>query len=66
MTAITDRLPDESVESDHVEKRRVLTGLEVMYEGGPVHGGTEDFPNRDSERVVVGLHLRNRHFFENV
>ena len=64
MTTIAARFPDESVEGDHVEERRVLTGLEVMYEGGPLHGKTEDFPNRDPERVVVGLHRRNRHFFQ--
>src|SRR4029077_10869849 len=64
MTAITIRFPDESVELDNVEEHRVLTGLEVIYEGGPLHDKTEDFPNRDLERVVVGLHRRNWHFFE--
>ena len=64
MTAITVRIPDESVELDNVEERRVLTALEVIYEGGCLHGKTADFPTRDLERVVVGLHLRNWHFFE--
>ena len=64
MTAITVRIPDESVELDNVEERRVLTALEVIYEGGCLHGKTADFPTRDLERVVVGLHVRNWHFFE--
>ena len=64
MTAITVQIPDESVELDNVEERRVLTALEVIYEGGCLHGKTADFPTRDLERVVVGLHVRNWHFFE--
>jgi hypothetical protein len=64
MTAIAVRFPDESVELDNVEEYRVLTALEVIYEGGSFHGKTADFPTRDLERVVVGLHLRNWHFFE--
>ena len=64
MTAITVRIPDESVELDNVEEHRVLTALEVIYEGGCLHGKTADFPTRDVERVVVGLHLPNWHFFE--
>jgi len=64
LTAIAVRFPDESVELDNVEKRRVLTALEVIYEGGLLHGKTADFPTRDFERVVVGLHRRNWHFFE--
>ena len=64
MTAIRVRIPDESVELDNVEEHRVLKALEVIYEGGCLHGKTADFPTRDLERVVVGLHLRNWHFFE--
>jgi hypothetical protein len=64
MTAITVRLPDESVKLDNVEERRVLTDLEVIYEGGLLHGKAENFPTRDLEGVVVGLHLRNWNFFE--
>ena len=64
MTAIAVRIPDESVELDNVEERRVLTALEVIYEGGCLHNKTADFPTRDLERFVVGLHLRNWHFFE--
>ena len=64
MTAITVRFPDESVELDNVEERRILTALEVIYEGGSFHGKTADFPTRELERVVVGLHRRNWHFFE--
>src|SRR5213592_4557926 len=58
------RFPDESVELDNLEERRVLTDLEVVYEGGLLHGKTADFLNRDLERVVVGLHLPNWNFFE--
>jgi hypothetical protein len=64
MTAIAVRFPAESVELDNVEECRVLTALEVIYEGGSLHGKTADFPTRDLERVVVGLHLRNWNFFE--
>ncbi len=64
MTAITVRFPNESVELDNVEERRVLTALEVIYEGGSLDGKTVDFPTRDPERVVIGHHLRNWHFFE--
>ena len=64
MTTIAVRFPAESVELDNVEKRRVLTALEVIYEGGLLHGKTADFLTRDLERVVVGLHLPNWNFFE--
>ena len=64
MTAVAVRFPDECVKLDNVEERRVLTDLEVIYEGGLLHGETVDFPTRDLERVVVGLHLRNWNFFE--
>jgi hypothetical protein len=44
MTAILARFPDESVKLDHVEgERRVLTALEVVYEGGSLHGKTAAF-----------------------
>ena len=64
MTAIAIRFPDKSVELDIVEEHRVLTTLEVIYEGGSLHGKTADFLTRDVERVVVGLHLPDWHFFE--
>jgi hypothetical protein len=64
MTAIPIGFPDESVNLDNVEEHRVLTDLEVIYEGGLLQGETADFPTRDLERVVVDLHRRNRHFFE--
>src|SRR4030095_6367540 len=64
MTAIAVRFSDECVKLDNVEGHRVLTDLEVIYEGGSLHGETADCPSRDLERVVVGLHLRNWHFFE--
>jgi hypothetical protein len=34
MTGILVRFSDESVKLDDVEERRVLTTLEVIYEGG--------------------------------
>ena len=64
MTAILVRFPDESVELDDVKKQRVLTTLEVIYEGGSLHSETADFPSRDIERLAVGVHGRNWHFFE--
>ena len=64
MTAIPVQFPDESVKLDDVEEGRVLTALEVMYEGGSLHGKTADFPSRDLERVVLHVHGRNRHFFQ--
>ena len=64
LRAILVRFPDESVKLDDVEEGRVLTALEVIYEGGSLHGKTADFPSRDLERVVLRVHGRNRHFFE--
>ena len=64
MTAILVRFPSESVKLDDVEEGRVLTALEVMYEGGSLHGKTADFPSRDLERLVVGVHRRTSPFFE--
>ncbi len=64
MTAILVQFPNESVEVDDVEEHRVLTALEVIYEGGSLHGKTADFPTRDLERLVVGVHERDWHFFE--
>src|SRR4029450_2735534 len=64
MTAIAVRFPDESVKLDDVEERRVLTTLEVIYEGGSFHGKTADFPTRDLDRLVAGVHRRTSHFFE--
>ena len=64
LTAIAIRFPDESVELDNVEERRVLTALEVIYEGGSLHGKTADFTTRDLDRLVAGVHRRTSHFFE--
>ena len=64
MTAILVRFPNESVKPDDVEQRKVLTTLEVIYEGGSLHGKTADFPTRDLERFVAGVHRRTSHFFE--
>lgn len=64
LRTIAARLPDESVKLDNTKKRRVLTTLKMTYEGGSLDGKTANFPTRDLERVVVGLHRRNWHFFE--
>jgi hypothetical protein len=44
MTAILVQFPDESVKLDEFEEGAVLAALEVMYEGGSLHGKTADFP----------------------
>jgi hypothetical protein len=64
MTAILVRFPDESIKLDDVEKDRVLTTLEVIYEGGSLHSKTADFPTRDIQRLAVGVHGRNWHLLE--
>jgi hypothetical protein len=64
MTAILVRFPDESVKLEGVAKRRILTTLKVIYERGTLHGKSADFPSRDLDRLVVGVHARDRHFFE--
>jgi hypothetical protein len=64
MTAILVQFQRESVKLDDVEEHRVLTALEVIYEGGSCHGKTADFPTRDLERLVVGVHWGSWHFFE--
>ena len=64
MTAILAQFPDESIKLDDVEEHKVLTILGAIYEGGSLHGKTADFPTRDIERFVVGVHRRNWHFFE--
>jgi hypothetical protein len=64
MTAILAQLPDESVKLGEVEEGTVLTALKVMYEGGSLHGKTADFPTRDLDRLVAGVHRRTSHFFE--
>ena len=64
MTAILVRFPDESVKLDDLEQQRVLTTLEVIYEGGSLHDKTADFPTRDLDRLMVGIHGGIWHFFE--
>src|SRR4029077_921927 len=64
MTAILAQFPDESIKLDDVEEHKVLTTLGAIYEGGSLHGKTADFPTRDLDRFVVGVHRRNWHFFE--
>ena len=64
MTAILVRFPEESIKLDDVEEQRVLTTLEVIYDGGSLHSKTADFPTRDLERLAVGIHRRHWHFFE--
>ncbi|KAF5407164.1 MAG: hypothetical protein Udaeo2_27530 [Candidatus Udaeobacter sp.] len=36
----------------------------MTYEGGSLDGKTANFPTRDLECVVIGLHRHNWHFFE--
>ena len=54
MRAILVPFQSESVKLDHVEEPTVLTALEVIYQGGSLHGKTADFPTRDLDRLVVG------------
>jgi len=63
MKAIAARFTDKSVKLD-TEKRRVLTTLKMIYEGGSLDGKTANFSTRDLSRVVVGVHRGNWHFFE--
>jgi hypothetical protein len=64
LSTIAAWLPDRSVKLNDAKKRRVLTTLKMTYEGGSLDGKTANFPTRDLERIVVGLHRRNWHFFE--
>jgi hypothetical protein len=50
--AIAARFTDKPVKLD-TEKRRVLTTLRVIYEGGSLDGKTVNFPTRDLSCVVV-------------
>jgi hypothetical protein len=63
MKAIAARFTDKSVKLD-TEKRRVLTTLKMIYEGGSLDGKTANFSTRDLSCVVVGIHRGNWHFFE--
>ena len=64
MRAIAVGFTDKSVKPSDAEERRVLNTLKVLYQGGSLDGKTADFPTRDVSSVVVGLHRRNRRFFE--
>jgi hypothetical protein len=61
---ITARFTDNTVEVDEAQRRRVLTTLKMIYEGGSLDGKTANFPTRDLSGVVVGLHRGNWHLFE--
>jgi len=63
MRTIAAQFTDKSVKLD-TEKRRVLTTLKVIYEGGSFDGKTANFPTREVSCVVVGLHRGNWHSFE--
>ena len=63
MRAISARFTDKPVKFD-TGKRRILTTLKMIYEGGSLDGKTASFPTRDLSCVVVGLHRGNWHFFE--
>jgi len=64
LMTITARLTDEPVKLDDADKRRVLTTLKMIYEGGSLDGKIANFPTRDLSCVAVGLHGGNWHFFE--
>lgn len=64
MRAIAFGFTDKSLKPSDAEEHRVLNTLKVLYQGGSLDGKTADFPTRDVSSVVVGLHRRNRHFFE--
>ena len=64
VATIEVRFPDKILKPDDVEGRRVLTTLEVMYEGGSRDGEIEDFLTRDLSQVVIGRHRRNWNFLE--
>lgn len=61
---IAARFTDKPGKVDAADKRRVLTTLKMIYEGGSLDGKTANFPTRDVSRVVVGRHRGNLHFFE--
>jgi hypothetical protein len=64
MTAILVRFPDESIKLDDVEEQRVLTTLEVIYDGGSLHSKTADFPYARPRAPGGWPSPRNWHFFE--
>ena len=64
LQTIAARFTDKPVKLEDAEERRVLTTLKMIYEGGSFDGKTANFPTRDLERVVVGRHRGNWHFFE--
>jgi hypothetical protein len=64
LRTIAARITDKPVKLNGSQERRVLTTLEMIYEGGSFDGKTADFATRDLERVVVGRHRGNWHFFE--
>jgi hypothetical protein len=59
MSAIVVRCTDKSVKLDDVEERRVLTRLEILYEGGSLDGKTASITSSDS-CLIVTLHRRTR------
>ena len=64
LTTIAARFTDRSVKLDDPAKRRVLTTLKMIYEGGSLDGKSANFPTRDVSYVVAGIHRGNWHFFE--
>ena len=64
LQTIAARFKDKRAKLEDAEERKVLTTLKMIYEGGSLDGKTANFPTRDLERIVVGLHRRNWHFFE--
>jgi hypothetical protein len=64
MRAIEARFTEKPVKLDNAKARRVLTALEMIYEGGSLDGKTANLPTRNLSSVVVGVHRGNLHFFE--
>ena len=64
MTAIEIRFPVESVKRDNVNEHRVLTDLEVIYEGGLLHGKRRISPRATlsvswlASTCVIGISLK--------
>jgi hypothetical protein len=52
------------VELNARARRKILTTLKIIYEGGSRDGAIANFPSRDVCSVVAGIHCGHRHLFE--
>jgi hypothetical protein len=64
LNTIAARFRDGPVKLGSAQEHRVLTTLNMIYEGGSLDGKTANFPTRDVSGVVVGHHRGNWHSFE--